>query len=746
MMTATRMPGNWPIENRQEVSVRGGLRLNTDFSQGLLQVPTMASASPSSSNSRDELFFECRPIAASTDSSEEALASYLAFEPVVESVANDEHIDWRRYEPPRELLESQEGTSPTLRDLLPVSIERLRARHEEEEERRAASARRERPIARVGRASVKPRRDRESLNSSQSLDPGFLSAEPSRLSGASATSISSTDSGYTSMVIEPDPRPEPIARLKRASKKPFGLASLFRRTFDFDGLSESSAPSPPDTTQIPEPTRPAPTVQPPPLECVSCLDDFDASHMITLSCHSYCTECFQRLVSTALESETHWPAKCCLNPIPSENIFPHLDSATKTKYQQRDAEWSIPTSDRVYCTHTNCGTWIPPKQVNAGAARNFAKCPKCSKRTCTLCRGPYHNGNDCPQDPALQATANLAEMEGWKRCYSCHAYVEHNKGCRHMTCRCKAQFCYICGERWKTCSCTDEQLHTIQAQVASRREEAAAQTQRSAAENARRAAEEEELRQILQEIDDFERAEEERLAAELEAARIREEAEERLRAEERRRAEDERLAVVNRRFRQLGVELEILTDVQRVLMAERYEFEVEVLKKEKQDALDTLSIRHPAEMNTLAMESQRRIAESESKFEQEYQLRLDEERRIEDDYVTQLRAFYSGKPEAEYRVREARDELRENQAKEYRFWDAYRRKQLVAVREGESRKVEALRVKQESERRAVEGRASIDRVEWQRRVWAEGQWVDAVTAERGAMLMAMEQEDYAGGS
>ena len=142
-----------------------------------------------------------------------------------------------------------------------------------------------------------------------------------------------------------------------------------------------------------------------------------------------------------------------------------------------------------------------------------------------------------------------------------------------MTCRCKAQFCYVCGDRWKTCSCTDEQLLNIQAQVASRREEAAAQTQRTAAENARRAAEEEELRQILQEIADFERAEEERLAAELEAARIREEAEQRIRAEERRRMEEERLAAVNRKFRQLSVELEILTDVQRVLMAERYEFE-----------------------------------------------------------------------------------------------------------------------------------------------------------------------------
>ncbi|KAG4429090.1 hypothetical protein IFR05_015429 [Cadophora sp. M221] len=738
MMAATRMPGKWPTESREEPPIN--LRLNTNFSQGFLQIPNTASAS-SSRDSRDELFFDCRQNTAATNPTEEAFPSYLAFEPVVESVASDEHVDWRRYDPPRELLDFQEATSPTIRELLPGSIQRLRARHEEEERSRAAAARRERPIARVGRASVKPRRERESVAREHSLDPSFLNTESSRLSGASATSFSSNDSGYTSMLIEPDPRPEPIVRPKRAPKRGFGLGSIFRRTFDFEGLTVCAAPVS-TVTHIPEEaTRPATAVEPTTIECVSCLDDFEAPRMITLSCHSYCPECFQRLISTALESETHWPAKCCLNPIPAENILPHLDHATKAKYQQRDAEWSIPTSDRIYCTHANCSTWIPPKHVNT--TRNFAKCPKCSKRTCSLCRGAYHNGSDCPQDPALQATANLAELEGWKRCYSCHAFVEHNKGCRHMTCRCKAQFCYICGDRWKTCSCTDEQLLVMQAQVVTRREEAAARTQRTAADNSRREAEEEELREILQEIAAFERAEEERLSAELEAARIREEEEQRVRAEERRRMEEERLAAVHRKFRQLSLELEILSDVQRVLMAERYEFEIEVLKKEKQDALDTLAIRHLSELSTLVAESQRRITESEAKFEQEYQSRLQEERRIEDAYVLELRAHYKGKPEAEYRVRDARDELRESQDKEYRFWDAYRRRQLAAIREGESRKMEALRVKQESEIRAVEGRASIDEVERKRRVWAEGQWVDAVIVQRGAMLIKKEQEDYA---
>jgi hypothetical protein len=124
------------------------------------------------------------------------------------------------------------------------------------------------------------------------------------------------------------------------------------------------------------------------------------------------------------------------------------------KYKTREKEWSIPVGDRIYCSHAGCNWWIAPKRINH--ENGSAKCMKCSHLTCITCRGVWHKGAECPQDAALQATINLAEMEGWKRCYSCHALVEHNRGCRHMTCRCKAEFCYICGLRWRTCGCSDE--------------------------------------------------------------------------------------------------------------------------------------------------------------------------------------------------------------------------------------------------------------------------------------------------
>jgi hypothetical protein len=305
-----------------------------------------------------------------------------------------------------------------------------------------------------------------------------------------------------------------------------------------------------------------------------------------------------------------------------------------------------------------------------------------------------------------------------------------------MTCRCRAEFCYICGLRWRTCACTDAQLANVQQEATARRQAQVAQTARQLA-----AAEEERL--LVQMVADFERREAERAAAAAEAQRRRDEAERRAREEERRRREEERIAAINLRFHRFTAELETLHDVQRVLMAERYEFEAGVLKKDRQDALHTFSIRHPTEIQQLGTESQQKIADSEYKFEQEYKLRFTEERRIEDEYVEQLRAYWQGKPNGEYKVRGARDELRAEQDREYKLWDSHRRRKLQDISEREKKKIEALVVKHKAEIKAVEGRSKIDEVEWKRKKLAEGKWIEEVVRERIAILQEMEQAEYA---
>lgn len=178
-------------------------------------------------------------------------------------------------------------------------------------------------------------------------------------------------------------------------------------------------------------------------ECVSCLDDFGPrDNTIRAPCHhSYCRACFRRLVAAACEHEQQWPPKCCLDAIPEHTILEGIadegedededeeDTAEELlrTWRARCAEWSIPAAERVYCGWEHCGLWCRPEDVSA--ARGEARCPA-DHETCLICRGRRHEGNQCPQDRDLLRTNELAEEEGWQRCYGCGAYVEHREACQ----------------------------------------------------------------------------------------------------------------------------------------------------------------------------------------------------------------------------------------------------------------------------------------------------------------------------
>ena len=94
------------------------------------------------------------------------------------------------------------------------------------------------------------------------------------------------------------------------------------------------------------------------------------------------------------------------------------------------------------------------------AALTEYKCPTCLKHYCLSCKCEFHTGVSCED---YKGMANLSEEERafmmcvkgakYKQCPSCKFWVEKSTGCDHMTCRCKYQFCYICGGKYNHCKC-----------------------------------------------------------------------------------------------------------------------------------------------------------------------------------------------------------------------------------------------------------------------------------------------------
>ncbi|KAK0792405.1 hypothetical protein LTS16_005096 [Friedmanniomyces endolithicus] len=183
--------------------------------------------------------------------------------------------------------------------------------------------------------------------------------------------------------------------------------------------------------------------------CVSCGDDMEFYDVARVPCdHEYCRQCLAKLFELSMTDETLFPPRCCKNEIPLARVRFFLPPDLAKRFEATYAQLS--TKNRVYCHHVRCNSFIPATAVDA--SNDVATCPHCARTTCAICKGPSHTG-DCPNDTALQQLVAIANTEQWQRCLDCKRFVELEQGCNHMTCPCGAHFCYVCGERWKTCAC-----------------------------------------------------------------------------------------------------------------------------------------------------------------------------------------------------------------------------------------------------------------------------------------------------
>ncbi|WQF80458.1 Putative Zinc finger, RING-type, E3 ubiquitin ligase RBR family, TRIAD [Colletotrichum destructivum] len=166
-------------------------------------------------------------------------------------------------------------------------------------------------------------------------------------------------------------------------------------------------------------------------ECICCLNQHDFTDVACCPCgHEYCRTCLEALVEMSLTDESLFPPRCCSKSIPIEDNRTFLPSKLIGQFRAKALEFLTP--DRTYCHLATCSTLSP--KSSSGTTSPPAP-------------------SNCGQDTATQSLLQLANKNGWQRCYGCRRFVELVTGCYHMTCRCGAQFCYLCGKKWKTCKC-----------------------------------------------------------------------------------------------------------------------------------------------------------------------------------------------------------------------------------------------------------------------------------------------------
>lgn len=121
----------------------------------------------------------------------------------------------------------------------------------------------------------------------------------------------------------------------------------------------------------------------------------------------------------------------------------------------------------IFCPNKKCSARL----VLNEDGQQQAECPSCHKLLCGGCKSMWHDGYTCEQfqvrllnrcrislipqalpaderEPEDFQLLELAKNEGWRRCPACHVMVELAQGCYHLTCRCRAEWCMLCGGGW----------------------------------------------------------------------------------------------------------------------------------------------------------------------------------------------------------------------------------------------------------------------------------------------------------
>ncbi|KAI0128464.1 RING finger protein [Xylariales sp. AK1849] len=182
-------------------------------------------------------------------------------------------------------------------------------------------------------------------------------------------------------------------------------------------------------------------------DCTSCMEPKHVRQLVRAPCqHEYCHGCLLTLFRSAMTDESLFPPQCCRRPIPADLHQQVLGPSVINQFHEKEIEFS--TANRTYCHSPYCAAFIYP----GFCEDDVGLCIDCGSQTCVYCKRRAHPG-DCPNDTELQRLLETARQEGWRRCFRCSSMVELNLGCFHITCRCRAEFCYQCGLEWKSCPC-----------------------------------------------------------------------------------------------------------------------------------------------------------------------------------------------------------------------------------------------------------------------------------------------------
>jgi hypothetical protein len=184
-----------------------------------------------------------------------------------------------------------------------------------------------------------------------------------------------------------------------------------------------------------------------------CLESITGERVRAPCGHDFDIPCITHLFQAAVRDESTFPPRCCYMSIPLVSVQSHLTPDLIDRYVERDKESKI--VNRVYCSRPRCSRFL-----GARLEGTILECPVpgCLTQTCGWCKVEVVpssiKNHKCADNADVEPRVlSISREEGWARCPGCGQMVELNKGCNHIVCRCRTEFCYICAATREGCVC-----------------------------------------------------------------------------------------------------------------------------------------------------------------------------------------------------------------------------------------------------------------------------------------------------
>ena len=195
--------------------------------------------------------------------------------------------------------------------------------------------------------------------------------------------------------------------------------------------------------------------------CEICYGDFSKDELWCLPCgHSFCMECWKGHV-TAIVGQGQSRIPCmqvgCACRLPLTAVETIVSKEVYNNLMHYVIDLQVSQNDALTtCPNPHCSK---PLYLLGSRNRlcNVLKCVYCKFEFCFQCSEKSHAPSTCSEVKRwnLITDDQLMEQrifgENCKKCPNCHAIIEKNEGCNHMTClKCRHEFCWLCMQPWST--------------------------------------------------------------------------------------------------------------------------------------------------------------------------------------------------------------------------------------------------------------------------------------------------------